>query len=222
MKVSRTLACVALALAVTGCTTDPFTGEEKMSSAGKGGLLGGLLGAGVGAVVGEASGVKSRTAILVGAGLGALTGAGVGAYMDRQEADLRRRLQNTGVSVTRDGDYIILNMPGNVTFDFNRAEIKPRFYEVLNSVVLVVKEYDRTLIDIEGHTDSIGSEQANLELSDRRARSVADFLSARQVDPRRIQIRGYGKSRPIATNATREGRALNRRVEIRLTPLRQG
>jgi len=213
---------VVTLLALGACTTNPYTGEEEVSNTAKGSILGGLLGAGVGAVIGETTGARSRTAILVGAGIGALAGAGIGNYMDKEEDELRRKLYRSGVSVTRDGDAIVLNMPGNVTFDFNRAEIKPQFFEVLSSVVLVLNKYNRTLIDVDGHTDNIGTARANIELSERRARAVADYLVAQRVDDRRIEVHAFGKARPIADNATSEGRARNRRVEIRLVPLRQG
>jgi len=220
---SKTIALTAAAaMALTACSKDPYTGESKISNLGLGSLLGSAAGAGAGAIIGATTGVKTRTAVLVGAGVGALAGAGVGVYMDRQEEKLRKRLERTGVSVTRAGDDIILNMPGNVTFDFNHAEIKPQFYDVLNSVTLVLKEFDKTLIDVDGHTDNVGSDEANFDLSRRRATSVADYFSAQSIDPRRIEVHGYGKTRPIVSNASEQGRAQNRRVEIRLVPLRTG
>jgi outer membrane protein OmpA-like peptidoglycan-associated protein len=128
-------------------------------------------------------------------------------------------LRNTGVSVTRVGDDIVLNMPSNITFDRDRSVVRREFYDVLQSVSLVLTEFDRSLVTVEGHTDSDGSNAYNLELSQDRARAVADFLSDQGVDPRRLSIEGYGEMRPIATNATAQGKALNRRVEIRIVPL---
>ena len=129
--------------------------------------------------------------------------------MDQQEAKLRERLAGTGVSVTRIGDQVVLNMPGNVTFPVNQADINASFYPVLNSVAEVLTEYDKTLVEIVGHTDSTGNDAINRPLSQRRADSVGAYLRGR----------GAGADYPIADNGTAEGRALNRRVEISLLPL---
>ena len=137
----------------------------------------------------------------------------------RSEAELRAQLQGTGVSVTRVGDNIVLNMPSNITFDTDQDAVKPKFYNVLGSVTLVLKKFNRTLIDVYGHTDSDGSEDYNYGLSQRRAGSVASFLSSQGVDSRRFITRGYGESQPIASNTTAAGKAANRRVEIQITPL---
>ena len=208
----------AAAALVLGCTTNPYTGERQASKAG--------VGAGIGAAVGAVAGVLSgddaderRKRALIGAGVGALAGAGIGAYMDRQEAKLREELQGTGVSVTRIGDDIILNMPGNITFDVNQAAINSSFYPVLNSVGKVAKEFNQTLIDVAGHTDSTGTVAYNMDLSQRRANSVAQYLQSQGIDPTRVYAEGYGPHYPIADNSTAEGRAQNRRVEIALKPL---
>jgi len=139
--------------------------------------------------------------------------------MDQQEAELRQQLEGTGVSVTRNGDQIILNMPGNVTFDTDQDAIKSQFYGVLNSVASVLNKYTQSLIDINGHTDSTGGQAHNQALSERRAMSVANYLNGRNVDGRRMSVVGYGPSRPIASNTTAAGRAQNRRVEIQIAPL---
>jgi outer membrane protein OmpA-like peptidoglycan-associated protein len=139
--------------------------------------------------------------------------------MDQNENALRAQLQGTGVSVTRNGNQIILNMPSDITFATDQDTVKPEFYQVLNSVALVLKKYNQTLVDVFGHTDSTGSEQHNLDLSQRRALAVANYLSAQGVDSRRFAVTGFGESRPIASNATAEGRSQNRRVEIQLSPL---
>ncbi|MCE5273681.1 MAG: OmpA family protein [Syntrophaceae bacterium] len=200
-----------------GCTTDPYTGEKKMSKTG----WGSIIGAAGGAVVGAAVSKNHRKGALIGAGVGGLTGAGAGYYMDQQETKLRQKLQGTGVSVTRQGENIILNMPGNVTFQTNSSDISSNFYEVLNSVVLVLKEYNKTLIDVYGHTDSVGSDEYNQALSERRAASVGQYLVSNGIDQRRLSTQGFGKTRPIASNDTPEGRQQNRRVEIQLAPLTQ-
>jgi outer membrane protein OmpA-like peptidoglycan-associated protein len=217
---TKIVAVVTAAAFLGACTTDPFTGEQKISNTAGGAALG----AGAGALAGLAVGgsrVAQRNAVLIGAGIGALAGGAIGATMDRNEADLRAQLQGTGVSVTRAGDQIILNMPSDITFNIDQDAIKPQFFDVLNSVALVLQRYRQTLVDVYGHTDSTGSDRHNMDLSQRRALAVAKYLSAQGVDERRLAVTGFGSSRPIASNATAEGRAQNRRVEIQLSPLTQ-
>lgn len=216
----KSVALVAVAAFVAGCTTDPYTGERKMSNTAGGAALGAGLGALAGLAVGGSSRAQ-RNAVLIGAGVGALTGGAVGAYMDRQEAELRDQLEGTGVSVSRDGDFIVLNMPSNITFATDEDSIRSNFYPTLNSVALVLDRFARTLVDVYGHTDSTGSEGYNLDLSQRRALSVADYLNSQGVDDRRFSIIGLGETQPIASNETDRGRAQNRRVEIRLAPVTQ-
>lgn len=209
------LGALALVLSIPACTTlDPYTGEEKMAYATKGAAIGAAAGATAGVIIGG-----SRKSTLIGAGIGALAGGVAGNYMDRQEADLRARLEDSGVSVTRAGDQIALNMPGNVTFATNSADVTSGFYDVLNSVALVLNEYEQTYVDIVGHTDSTGSLAFNQGLSVRRADSVGDYLKGQGVEQARFIITGMGPEAPVATNDTPGGRALNRRVEIILTPL---
>ncbi len=217
----KKLAVITVAsFALTACvTTDPYTGQQKASNVAVGTGLGAAAGALGGLIVGEATGADTRKSVLLGAGLGALTGGGIGLYMDQQEAELRAQLQGTGVSVTRVGNNIVLNMPGNVTFDTDQDAIKPEFFSVLSSVGLVLRKFNRTLVDINGHTDSDGPADYNFDLSQRRATSVASFLSSQGIDSRRFVIRGYGESQPIASNATAAGKAANRRVEIQISPL---
>jgi outer membrane protein OmpA-like peptidoglycan-associated protein len=209
----------AASLLLSACTTNPFTGEQQASNTAIGAGSGAILGGAAGALLGATTSLSTRKAALIGAGLGALAGGGVGLYMDNQEAQLRERLQNTGVSVTRVGDSIVLNMPSNITFDKNRAEVKPQFYNTLTSVSEVFKEYKQTLIDVVGHTDSDGSDETNYDLSRRRAASVAQFLSSQRLDPQRFSVEGHGERDPIASNATASGKAQNRRVEITILPL---
>ncbi|RFC63916.1 MULTISPECIES: OmpA family protein [Mesorhizobium] len=200
---------------ISGCTTDPYTGEQKISNTAGGAALGALAGAGIGLLAGG----NDRRNALIGAGIGTLAGGAIGGYMDKQEAELRGYLRGTGVSVTRNGDQIILNMPSNITFATDQDQVIPAFYETLNAVALVINKYNRTFVDINGHTDSTGSASYNQALSQRRASSVASYLTSRNVDGRRLAINGFGDTRPIASNATPEGRAENRRVEIYLSPL---
>jgi outer membrane protein OmpA-like peptidoglycan-associated protein len=162
-----------------------------------------------------------RRGALIGAGVGALSGAGVGYYMDQQEAELRKQLQGSGVSVTRQGDNLVLNMPGNVTFKTGSADLNPSFLNVLDSVALVAKKYDKELVSVEGHTDNVGAADYNQRLSEQRASAVATYLSQRGVPPNRLLAIGYGESQPIASNDTDAGRQQNRRVEIHLEPLKQ-
>ncbi len=206
-------------LLATACTTiDPYTREEKTSKATTGAIIGAVGGAVVGAVSGDDSRDR-RNRALIGAGIGALAGGAVGYYMDVQEAKLRQQLEGTGVRVIRNGDNITLVMPSNVTFDVDKADIKASFYPVLDSVALVLDEYDKTIIDVVGHTDSTGSHQYNQALSERRADSVAKYLISQKVDRVRIETFGMGETRPIADNSTAQGRQLNRRVELTLIPV---
>lgn len=207
-------AIISAALGIAGCTTNPYTGEQQTSKAAMGAGIGAVSGAVLSAITGG-----ERKNILLGAGVGALAGGAVGYYMDQQEAKLRQQLQNTGVSVTRSGENIILNMPGNVTFATDSSNISADFYSVLDSVALVINEYEKTYVDITGHTDSTGAEDYNMRLSVARANSVARYLESRKVLPQRISTAGMGESSPIASNDTAQGRALNRRVEILLTPI---
>lgn len=207
-----------IALTIVGCTTtDPYSGEQKTSSTAKGAGIG----AAAGAVVGAASASRSdRTkGALTGAVVGGAIGGGVGNYMDRQEAALRNRLQGSGVQVRREGDNLYLIMPGNITFASGRAEIRADFYEVLNSVGLVLKEFNKTAIKVSGHTDSTGSDSLNQTLSEQRAESVRSYLVTQNVAAGRIQAYGYGPRYPIASNSTDAGRQANRRVELELVPV---
>lgn len=214
----KKLAIIALsATFLSACTTtDPYTGEQKTSNMATGAGVGAVAGALGGLVIG--GGNKGRNA-LIGAGIGALAGGAIGSYMDNQEAELRAQLQGTGVSVTRMGDRIVLNMPSNITFATDQDQVIPPFYPTLDSVAIVLRKYNRSLIDINGHTDSTGSLAHNQGLSERRAASVANYLGARGIDQRRISTMGFGPSQPVASNASPEGRAQNRRVEVLISPL---
>jgi outer membrane protein OmpA-like peptidoglycan-associated protein len=214
----KLIAVLAAAALAGACTTDPYTGEQKVSNTAGGAAIGAGLGALAGMAVGGSRNAQ-RNAVLIGAGIGALTGGAIGATMDKNEADLRAQLRGTGVSVTRVGDQVVLNMPSDITFDVDRDAIKPSFRQTLNSVAIVLNRYQQTVVDIYGHTDSTGSDAHNQDLSQRRALAVANYLAQQGVDSRRFAVTGFGSSRPIATNGTPEGRALNRRVEIQLSPL---
>jgi outer membrane protein OmpA-like peptidoglycan-associated protein len=214
---------LGLALAVLAAcqTLDPYTGNKQVGKTTKGAAIGAIGGAVVGVLTGDDSRERRKRA-LIGAGVGALAGGAVGNYMDRQEARLRQQLQGTGVSVTRDGNNITLNMPGNITFQTDSADLRSDFFDVLNSVSLVLKEYDKTLVEVAGHTDNTGSDQYNQQLSERRANSVAQYLSSRGLNQQRVLTVGGGENYPVADNGTPEGRQLNRRVELSLEPITAG
>ncbi len=210
---------LAAMLATTACTTDPQTGQRSISKAAIGGIGGALGGYLLGDLVG---GRRDRTEKILGAGIGAVAGAGIGAYMDAQERKLREQTAGTGVDVIRDGDNLLLRMPSGITFAYNRADVQPQFQPTLNEVASVLAQYPKTYIDVLGHTDSDGSDAYNQTLSERRAQSVADYLVSKGVQSARLATRGYGESQPIASNATEEGKAANRRVEIKIAPVTEG
>ncbi len=213
-----TLLCI---MTISGCTTfDPYTGEEKTTNTAKGAGIG----AGAALIVSylankDESSRERNQRMLRDAGIGAVVGGGVGYYMDTQEAKLRKQLRSTGVSVIRDGDNITLVMPGNIIFPTAGSDLKADFYDVLNSVAIVLEEFDKTVIVVAGHTDSVGSDSYNQQLSERRAESVTAFLVNKKITPARFDTVGFGERNPLTTNNTAEGRSLNRRVEITLLPI---
>jgi outer membrane protein OmpA-like peptidoglycan-associated protein len=208
------------ALALTACTSiNPYTGQSQISNTTGGALIGAGGGALAGAIIGSATGADPRVAALIGAGVGGLAGGAIGNYMDQQESELRAQLQGTGVSVTRVGDQIILNMPSNITFATDKAVVQPQFNQTLVSVGLVLKKFDKTVVDVYGYTDSTGDDNYNQDLSQRRANSVAAILAGQGIDQRRFYINGRGEQDPIASNATESGRSQNRRVEIQISPI---
>ena len=222
MKSSIFVAGLAV-LSLSACTTmNPFTGDTELSKTSGGAMIGAGTGAVVGALAGAATGNDPRIGALIGAGIGGLSGAAIGHYMDQQEAELRAQLQGTGVSVTRVGDQIILNMPSNITFGVDSATVQPSFNETLVSVGLVMKKFNKTIVDVYGHTDNTGSEAHNQDLSQRRAVAVATILANQGIDQRRFYIEGRGENDPIASNANETGRSQNRRVEIKISPISQG
>ena len=219
-KLTALGACILGAGALAACTTtDPYTGQVVRNNTGTGAIAGALGGAALGYLTNTNRSEQGRKNALIGAGIGALAGAGVGNYMDRQQAQLRRDLAGSGVDVQRQGDNIVLQMPSDVTFGFDRSDIQPQFYDTLSSVARSLNEYPQTLVDVVGHADSIGRADYNQQLSERRALAVADNLTNRGGVLRdRLYVDGRGSSQPIATNDTEEGRAKNRRVEIILRP----
>ena len=206
-------------MATAACTTNPETGRREISRT----AVGAVLGAGAGYLLGDVIGGRSdRTERIIGAGIGAIAGGAAGAYMDRQEAELRRQTAGTGVDVIRQGDELLLRMPSGITFAFNRFDVQPQFQSTLNQVAQTLNAYPATMIDVLGHTDSVGSDEYNQRLSEQRAQAVASYLMARGVSQSRIAIRGYGETMPIADNGSEAGRAANRRVEIKVVPVTGG
>ncbi|MCH8301665.1 MAG: OmpA family protein [Proteobacteria bacterium] len=211
-----------LTVALSGCETfktiNPFTQEPETSNAAKGAMIGAAAGVAVGLASGDDA-VERRQRALILAGVGALAGGAIGYYMDQQEAKLRAELQGTGVSVTRIGDNITLNMPGNVTFATNSSDLSPAFFDVLSSVSKVLAEFDQTVVEVAGHTDSSGSDAYNQSLSERRASSVAQYLQSQGIINERLLTVGLGESMPVADNSLSSGKQANRRVEITMVPV---
>lgn len=222
LKTSALAACLLAATTLGACTTiDPNTGETVRNNTGSGAIAGAFGGALLGYLTNTSDGEQGRKNALLGAGIGALGGAAIGNYMDRQQAELRAELADTGVTVTRQGDDLILNMPSDVTFGVDRADIQPQFYGVLDSVGTVLNRYPQTMVDVTGHADSTGDDLYNQSLSERRASSVASYLiNNGRLLRDRFYVQGRGETQPVASNATVEGRAQNRRVEIVLRPFR--
>ena len=215
MKLSALLLSIAL---LAGCASqNPYDNQPPSSNktATYGGL-GALAGAAAGALISHDDRGKGA---LIGAAIGGASGAGYGYYADKQEAELRQSMQGTGVEVQRQGDQIKLIMPGNITFATDSSEIVSNFYAPLNNLASSFKQFNQNSIEIVGFTDSTGSRQYNMDLSQRRAQSVATYLTAQGVDGTRLSTRGAGPDQPIASNATADGRAQNRRVEVNLRPL---
>jgi outer membrane protein OmpA-like peptidoglycan-associated protein len=240
MNTRTLLATAVLGALLTGCATtapygdpyasnppvydDPNTPQDESMEDPNRTARGALIGAGIGAVAGLLSGddaTERRQRALVGAGVGALAGGAIGRYQDQQEAALRREMAGTGVEVVRQGDNITLDMPSAITFGFDSSSLNPAFHSTLDRVASTLREYGQTIIEVAGHTDSVGTDSYNQALSVRRAQAVADYLVARGVNRDRIIVVGAGETRPVASNDTESGRAQNRRVEITIVPLRE-
>jgi outer membrane protein OmpA-like peptidoglycan-associated protein len=218
MKHKFVIAMLSGALVLGGCVTDPETGQQRISRGGGGAAAGAGAGALLGAILG---GRNNRAEVLIGAGLGAIAGGAVGSYMDRQERELRQRTAGTGIEVAREGEEIAIKLPSGITFDTNQAVLRPDMRPALDQVAQTLASYQSTFIDVTGHTDSTGSNAINQPLSERRANAVADYLQYQGVQRARMAVRGYGAQFPVASNDTDAGRAQNRRVEIRLSPVTQ-
>jgi outer membrane protein OmpA-like peptidoglycan-associated protein len=218
-KIAASALLIGSAALTTGCVTNPETGNRTISKAAIGGVGGAVAGYFLGDLIG---GKRDRTEKILGAGIGAVAGAGVGYYLDEQEKKLREQTAGTGVEVERDGDQLLLNLPGDVTFDTASADVKAQFQATLDQVAATMVEYPSSYIDIYGHTDSRGDAGYNQGLSERRAASVSSYLSRKGVQSARLATRGFGetqlKCNPEASAADLQ---CNRRVEIRIAPVTQ-
>jgi outer membrane protein OmpA-like peptidoglycan-associated protein len=218
-KIFVTVGAVAALLGATACTTvDPYSSTPRRNNTGTGAIAGALGGAVLGYLTNTSSGEQGRKNALIGAGIGALGGAAVGQYMDRQQRALEAELSGTGVGVARQGDNRVLRMPSDVTFATNQSNIEPRFDATLADVAAVLRQYDQSIVDVVGHTDSSGGDAINQPLSERRAVSVADALIRNGVQRERLYVAGVSSRNPVASNDTPAGRAQNRRVELLIRP----
>ncbi len=215
----RLMAPLAAAVLLAGCaTTDPQSGQTQRSQTGTGAAIGAAVGAAAGALSGDGS-TSRRDRALIGAAVGAAAGGGIGAYMDRQEEQLRQSTQGTGIGVDRRGDDIVLNMPSEVTFGFDSSDLTSSARSALDDVASVLQQYPDTRVNIAGHTDSTGEASYNQRLSERRAESVGSYLARTGVARNRLNMRGYGEEQPVASNDSEQGRSQNRRVEVTLSPI---
>ncbi|MGL1920030.1 MAG: OmpA family protein [Hyphomicrobiales bacterium] len=204
---------------LASCNIGGLENTNVFDKTGIGAGLGAVTGALGGLVLGN-GGADTRNKVLIGAGIGALAGGGIGLYMDNQEKELRAELDSSGAQVTRVGDKIIINLPSNVSFATGSSAVRPEFNASLAAIAKTLARYNQTILDVNGHTDNVGSAQSNQNLSEQRALSVARIVGASGVDQRRFRIRGFGESSPIASNSSANGRAANRRVEIAIVPLK--
>lgn len=221
LKLSRPLIWGCMAVFLAGCASNDPNNQNQSQGVGKTATYGGM-----GALAGAASGAllnkdNRGKGALIGAAVGGAAGAGYGYYVDKQEAELRQQMANTGIDIQRQGDQLTLVMPGNITFATNSSDISSSFYTPLNNLANSLRQYNQSTIEVIGYTDSTGSYQNNVALSQRRAQSVVNYLVSQGVEGSRVIARGAGPENPIASNATESGRAQNRRVEVKLTPMQQ-
>ena len=226
-QIKLALAAAVLTTTLAGCVTpgggyyggQPQQPDNDNNRTQKGAIIGAVAGAVAGLLSGGDA-TERRQRALVGVGVGGLAGGAIGNYQDRQERALRDRMAGTGVDVVRNGDNITLNMPENITFGFDRSDLQPQFFAVLDNVAGTLREYNQTIVEVAGHTDSKGTDSYNQALSDRRANAVGNYLMSKGLVRDRFILIGAGESRPVASNDTDAGRAQNRRVEITLVPIR--
>ena len=213
----RVLASALILTTLAGCSTVQREDGSYKKTATYGGA-GALAGAVAGALLNKNNRAQGA---LIGAAVAGAAGAGYGYYVDKQEAELRESLKGSGVDVQRNGDQLTLVMPGSITFDTGSADIQPGFRSTLDQLATSFNQYQGSGLEVRGHTDSVGRAQANQQLSEQRAWSVAHYLQGRGVNPARLQVTGAGSTQPVMANSTTEGRAANRRVEIIMRPQQQ-
>jgi outer membrane protein OmpA-like peptidoglycan-associated protein len=213
--IGASLAALSL-LGVTACVTDPNTGERKISRT----AIGGVGGAGLGYLLGGLIG--GNTARIVGAGIGGVAGGAVGYQMDKQIKELRESTAGTGVDVTQipGQDAFLVNLP-DVTFATGSTAISPSFQAALDRVAGSLVQYPDSLIDVYGHTDTVGSTASNQTLSEERARAVANYLIGRGVTSGRVRWQGFGETQLKVPTGDNVNEPLNRRVEIKVVPITQ-
>ncbi|MEO3677733.1 OmpA family protein [Rheinheimera sp. FR7-31] len=200
---------LSASLVIAGCASNEYSNTTK----------GAAIGAVVGAVAGKATGNHKDKRLVIGAAVGALAGAAVGSYMDKQEKALKEELSGSGVKVIREGDKLRLDIPAQLTFEINRSDIRSNLYPVFNDIAKVLRDYEKTMLVVAGHTDDTGPYQYNMNLSQQRADSVKQYLIAQNVQAIRIETQGYGPNYPIVPNSSEANRAQNRRVEIHIEPI---
>lgn len=206
----------------TGCENTMEQGlSGQRSNKGTGTATGAAGGAALGALIGQLAGGDSKSTLIgaaIGAGVGGAAGYGWGASRDKQEAELRNSLANTGVTVMKEGNFIKMILPGSASFESGSANISSTFYGPLNSIASVLKKYPESKIAINGYTDNTGNYNTNMSLSHNRAMNVAMYFASQGVNGNRIAYQGYGATNFVADNTTPQGKALNRRVEVYIMP----
>lgn len=219
-RLARLLVAAAMAapVAISGCATDSPNRNRNIGIA---------LGAIGGAVLGNNVGDGDTKTRVLGAAGGALIGGAVGNYMDKQRAELERQLadeqQREQLGITEVGDNTLkIGVAGDATFPFDEATIEPQFKPTFDKIASVLADYDKTIVHVVGHTDSVGAEAYNKGLSMDRATAVSTYMSREGVNGSRILSYGAGESNPVATNDTEAGRRQNRRVEIFIKPVVEG
>jgi len=216
---NKTIICTFLCVLILAGCAAPQTKTEK------GALYGAAGGAAAGAIVGQVVGHNTKSTLIgsaIGAAVGGLGGAGVGRMMDNQEKDMRNALASSeAASVSREGNLLAVTFRGDVTFDTNSTVVRPGLQSELHRVAGVMNQYPNTLVRVEGHTDSKGSNEYNMDLSNRRALAVKNLVVQRGIADGRLDVVGYGETLPVATNDTEAGRQKNRRVEIKIAPQTQ-
>lgn len=211
MTIKPIAAIAAAAFALSACTTDSISDVNKSQT-------GAIIGGAIGGLIGASSDDNKLIKGVVGAGIGAAAGGVIGHHLDKQAEDLRRDIGNEDVEIVNTGEELRVTMPQDLLFAVGRSDLRPDLRSDLIALAGNLQDYPDTTVNISGHTDDTGSDSFNYDLSERRAQAVAFTLEDAGVSSTRIRSFGQGESRPVASNATEEGRAQNRRVEIVIRP----